>query len=167
MCESFGSQLEAKLFKMYLKNSRSKHKHSSWLWTCTDQNRKLVKIAKEPIDNLDWSLYSLQRLIAEFYRLITYLQSCHPPSGSKQEQLRLNLIGLTQSFLSNQVTQKLAEIKLEAGGCRLNAFSEADRLLESVSTDYNDIVIHFLPLVSKQQWTSTEFELLSSQGLIA
>lgn len=121
--DTFASQLEAKLFKMYLKNGRNNSKHASWLWSCTDRNKKLIKISKDPIDNLDWTFYNLRKLIAEFERLIAYLQVRKAPSFSRQEELRSNLIALTQSFISDQVMPKFDAIRTGADGSRLSAFT--------------------------------------------
>lgn len=123
LSDTFASQLEAKLFKMYLKNGRNNSKHTSWLWSCTDRNKKLIKISKDPIDNLDWTFYNLRKLIAEFERLIAYLQVRKAPSFSRQEELRSNLIALTQSFISDQVMPKFDAIRTGADGSRLSAFT--------------------------------------------
>jgi hypothetical protein len=123
LSDTFASQLEAKLFKMYLKNGRNNSKHTSWLWSCTDKNKKLIKISKDPIDNLDWTFYNLRKLIAEFERLLAYLQVRKAPSFSRQEELRSNLIALTQSFISDQVMPKFDAIRTGADGSRLSAFT--------------------------------------------
>lgn len=68
---------------MYLKNGRSQHKLGSWLWSFKDRDTTYLKISKEPIDNLDWTLYNFSRLIAEFKRLIAYLENLKAPNYSR------------------------------------------------------------------------------------
>jgi hypothetical protein len=39
-------------------------------------------------------------------------------------------------------------------------------LLASTTRDYTDIMTHFVPLVSKPNWTQGELHMLTQQGLI-
>lgn len=107
LADTFVTRLEAKLFKMYLKNGRNKQKRSSWIWTVQDKQKKFIKLAKDPIDNLDWTFLRLSRLVSEFHKLIEHLRMTKAPNFSKQEELRVNLLALTQSFLRDQIVPRV------------------------------------------------------------
>ena len=121
--DTFATQLESKLFKMYLKNGRTSHKQGSWLWNVKDRETTYLKISKEPIDTLDWTMHNLSRLVGEFRRLVAYLEAIKAPNYSRQEELRINLLRLTQSFIDEQVQPKVAAIKQLVDGSRLTAFN--------------------------------------------
>jgi len=73
---------------MYLRNGRSSKKHSSWFWSCKHNKQKLIKLSRDPIDNLDWTMHGLNKLLDHFDHLLAYMNNVKAPNFSKQEELR-------------------------------------------------------------------------------